>query len=653
MKSFSRFSCCLSLSLAMVFFATGCSDDDPSDGGPVDTTPPAVANVAALDGQHVEVVFDEDVSRTSAEEPSNYAIVEHGLYAAPSPTARNDHGGEPGLSPAQTEIVSAALVAGQTVMLSLSGFMQNVTYDILVQRVSDVHGNLMTGVSTTQFQGSDALDNTPPSIVSVSPAPNSSGAGKSQPIIVVFSEPMQDPSVFSAFLLTGSKGKVAVAMQKWEQNEYIFSPVIPMDGNTLHTAVLSSSAADYSDNPLSPTSWTFRTTASTETYVPSLISTIPVDGSTNVPTDGFIELDFSEAIDPTSLERVLITPVPGEGIEEWLNDGRTVRFTPHDPLLTDTQYFMVLSKGSFRDLAGNLSAETYTIQFSTGSSLANGRIQGTLTGDPFSVQADDPTGAIVVATTIEIFDDGDDFDIYGIGVAAANGDYSVERLPDKAYYPFAVLDSNGDGVIDPEMGDAFGAYGVNARNNDFTQNSVFITDGSTVTQVDFPLFDGVTIAGHVFYDGDAYISGLAWHKYWVGAFDAATFDPENPGVPVAGTEDGPLAWDAKYVMNQLDSGLEPGTYYVGCYLDVTSNGVFDPGVDPSGYYANLETGDPQLITVENGTDALEINIHIDDPQGSLAGASAVTWGSPLPKNGQNAVVRRAFERLRTALRTVN
>ena len=652
MKSLSRLSYSIVLSLATIAFTSGCGDDAPSDGGPVDTTAPAVANVAAVDGQHVEVVFDEDVSRTSAEDPDNYTIVEHTL--AGSPTMASPTSDAVDAVPAQTEIVSAALVAGQTVMLSLSGFMQSVAYDILVQRVSDVHGNLMTGVSTTQFQGNDTPDTTPPSIVSLSPAPNSTGAGTSQPIVVVFSEPMQDPSVFSAFLLTGAKGKVAVAMQKWEQNQYLFSPVVPMDHNTLHTAVLSNSAVDYSGNRLSLTSWTFRTTASTDTSRPSLVSTTPVDGSTGVPTDGFMELDFSEPIDPTSLENVLITPVPGDGIEEWLNGGRTVRFTPYEPLLDDTQYLMILPEGSLRDLAGNVSAETYTIQFSTGSSFALGRIQGTLAGDLFSIQAVDPTGALLIAATSRLFGDGDDMDIFGVGTTESDGTYSIQRLPDADYYPFAILDSNGDGVLDFEEGDAFGAYGVDVRDNDFTQESVFITDGSTISQVDFPLFDPVAICGNVIYEGTDYTDDLTSFRYQVRVFDASTFvDPENPGFPVAGTEQGPLADDPHYAINELDRGLRPGTYYIGAFLDVNSNGVFDPDIEPRGYFADLETGDPLPRTVENGIDALDTDIHIDDPQGSLARSATVTWGSSLSMNSQSAVVRRAFERLRTALRTVN
>jgi len=186
-----------------------------------------------------------------------------------------------------------------------------------------------------------------------------------------------------------------------------------------------------------------------------------------------------------------------------------------------------------------------------------------------------------------------------------------------------------------------------------SQDPVLIENGSTALQVDFPLYDPVAICGNVFYDGDAYTSGLTSFRYQVGAFDAATFDPENPGVPLAGTEQGPLAEDPRYAIHELDSGLEPGTYYIGGFLDVNSNDVFDPGLDPSGYYANLETGDPLSVKVEEGTDVLNIDIHIDDPQVGLAPCSPVDWGITLSKNRHSAVVRRAFERMREALRGMN
>jgi len=653
MTSLSRLTFSILISFAMTFFTSGCGNDDPSDGGPVDTTPPVVTTVAAIDGQHVEVTFDENVSRASAENTVNYSIVAHTLAGASAPNPRSRDGSDADAVPAQTEIVSAALLDGQTVLLSLSGFMQNVAYDIFVDRVSDVQGNLMTGVSTTQFQGSDTPDTTPPSIISLSPAPNSTGVGTSQPIVVVFTEPMQDPSVFPSFSLVSSKGKVAVAIEKWEANQYVFSPVVPMDRNTLHTALLSNTATDLSGNPLSPTSWAFRTTGSTDTTPPALVSTTPIDGATNVPTDGFIELDFSEPIDHASTQGVMITPVPGDGIEEWFDGGRRVRFTPYEPLLDDTQYLIVIPAGFVEDLAGNGNTESYTIQFTTGSSFAAGRIDGTLSGDPFSVQAPDPTGAIVIATTSQLFGDGNDMDILGIGIAATNDTYSILRLPDAVYYPFAILDSNADGVIDFEEGDAFGAYGVNVRNQDFSQDAVPIDNGSTASQVDFPLFDPVAICGNVFYEGTDYTADLTWLRYQVGAFDASTFDPDNPGVPVAGTEQGPLAEDPRYAIHELDSGLEPGTYYIGCFLDVNSNDVFDPDLDPSGYFANLETGDPLPVTVENGTDVLNINIHIDDPQLGLAPSPPVSWRDAVARSGQGVTIRRAFEKMREALRGMN
>jgi methionine-rich copper-binding protein CopC len=649
MKSLSRFPLLFVFSLALISFTSGCGDESPSGGGAVDTSPPSVLTVSAADGQHVTVVFDEDVARATAEEPRNYAIGEHVLSAAPDAMSQRKDADDPDLSPAQTEIVSAALVDARTVLLSISGFMQNIAYDIRVSHVSDVHGNIMTEASMTEFQGSDAPDTTPPSIVWVTPARSSSGAATTQPVTVAFSEPMQDPSVFEAFLLQTAQGKVAVAMQKREQNVYSFTPVLPMNRNTLHTVVISGAAFDYAGNPLPSTSWTFRTTGATDDTPPALVSTTPIDGATNVSTSTSIELVFSEPIDRTSIEGVMITPVPGEGIEEWLNGDRTVRFTPYDPLLGDTQYLLVIPAGFIRDLAGNGNADSYTIQFTTGSSFASGRIEGTLSGDPYSVAADDPTGAIVVATTVELFGQNDEIDILGVGFVAANDTYAIERLPDGTYYPFALLDSNGDGIVDPEMGDAFGAYGVDVRNQDLTQLRVFVTGGSTESQIDFPLFDPVTIAGSVIYDGDAYASELTNYNYYAGAFDAATFDPDNPGVPAASTEDGPLAWDPHYTISQLDNGLDPGTYYVGGYLDVNSNGLYDPDVDPAGFYAS-PTGEPRAVTVENGTDFLEVDIHIDDPQGALSMSSPVPWGSTRSKVGLNPGLKRALDKIKASVR---
>lgn len=645
MRFLTRLAWLAVVGLMAAYLGIGCSDDNPSDGGTADTTPPVVSNVTAIDVQHVQVTFDEEVSASSAENTSNYSIVEVVLVNAAAAPGDDSRSAE---SPAIVGIASATLLANKTtVLLSLYDSMSGMQYNLTVSGIRDARGNAMESDQSTEFTGTDAPDETAPTIVSRSPAPGATGVGTSQSVIVTFSELMQQSTVVEAFSWTHEGGTVQAVVQQTENTEYTFSPVEALSVNTLYTVTLATTALDLAGNPLAETSWTFRTTGTVDTTPPHLVSTVPANGATNVSTTVTLTLTFSEAIDPSSMENILVTPQPGEGVEEWSNGGKTVSFTPYEPLLDDTQYTLVLPEGSYRDLSGNANIAMSTIQFTTGSSFETGRINGTVSGDPLSAHASDPTGAIVVATTQLLFSEGEGGpDVIGVGEVLANNTYSIIHLPDSTYYPFAIMDSNGDGQLDPECGDAIGAYGVDVSAMDFTQESVLIEGGSTVNGVDFPLFDPLAICGTIFYDGEAYVQGLETYPYYVGAFDSETFDPQNPGNPAFGTDGSSLVWNPNYSINTLDGGLEPGTYYVGCFLDVNMSGSYEPDVDPAGFYGTIE--DPAPVTVGDGTDALDIDIHLADPVG-VPTLAARAWKAPSGERGLRANLQGACERIRKML----
>jgi hypothetical protein len=526
--------------------------------------------------------------------------------------------------------------------------MGTVAYDMLVNGVSDVNGNEMTEVSTTEFTGVNTPDVTAPFVVLRSPRSGATGVGTSEPVAITFSEPMWDVSVLGAFSWISSKDTVITSLTKDHDNEYVFSPLSPLDRGTSYTVTLAEDAHDWAGNSLAKTSWQFKTMTVIDTTPPTLVSTVPTDGAVDVSTGAVFTLTFSERINPASLEDILLTPNPSEGTEEWSSDGRTVTFTPDDPLLEDTQYFLLFPEGAIQDLSGNLNTENYTVGFTTGSSLESGRVQGTLSGDLYSAGAGDPTGAAVVATTSELFGDGQ-LDILGIAFAGDNDAYSVPHLPDTTYYPFAILDSNNDGILDPETGDAFGAYGLDIRGNDFTQTEVVVDAGGVVVDADFPLYDTEAISGTVLYYGDLPSEFRASLMYFVGAFDAETIDFDNPGTPAAWTEDGPLAWDAEYAINALDNGLKAGTYYVGAYIDVNSNGLFDSAIDPHGFYSNMQSGIPYPITVENGGDATNIDIYLEMPSAGALTLPSGKWKEIGSASKNSLSLERMSAKLREAL----
>ncbi|MEJ2719752.1 MAG: Ig-like domain-containing protein, partial [bacterium] len=357
---------------------------------------------------------------------------------------------------------------------------------------------------------------------------------------------------------------------------------------------------------------------------PTFVSSSPKDGAVEVSTAASFRLTFSEAIDPLSLidDTILITPSPGAGTGYWSNGGTTINFEPDAPLADDTQYLIVLPEGALRDLAGNRLAESVTIQFTTGPGFASGTFSGVVDGDPLSNDARDPEGAVIVAPTSSPFVDGEDDDglpVYGADFVGPGGAYSLVRLPDNWYFPFSILDSNGDGRLEPDLGDAVGAYGVDIRMMDTEYDSVQITGGDALTDINFKLFDPMAITGRVAYTGYMVSQEeLLTILYSVVFFDTTGFDPasgfSSPSFYVA---DRSVIFDSDWSISEMGGFPPPvaGTYWVAAYMEIDGFAGYDPDTEPAGVYMNTATEEWIPVTIENGTDALDLSIYMIDPPG--------------------------------------
>lgn len=110
-----------------------------------DKIPPAVVSAAALGEAEVEIVFDESVSKTSAERLENYSI-------------------SPGLA-----VWAAALQSDQRrVVLQTGTHEEGVVYQLTVRNVSDLAAppNVMTAPASVSYAFT-RIDSTPPALVSV------------------------------------------------------------------------------------------------------------------------------------------------------------------------------------------------------------------------------------------------------------------------------------------------------------------------------------------------------------------------------------------------------------------------------------------------------------------------------------------------------
>ncbi len=588
----------------------GCSNDDnPAGGGSTDTTAPSITSVTAIDAGHIDVVFDENVQRATAEDVGNYLIVE-------TSTPLSSFKGI-ATTPGDTLLVSGASLHGDNRTVSLSTDpMTGAPYDMSVTGVKDASGNSINTPVVKSFTGSTDPDITPPAVVSHSPASNATGIAVGTTILITFTEGVTYGSFIAGVTLSSTGGNVTYSADSNDNGVHvIMTPDAPLELNTTYTVTVSG-VQDGAGNALAAdVSWTFKTTNVVDTTPPTLVSTSPANGAVNVAVDAALSLTFSEAVDQNVLNASAYPQIDAVSFV-WSNEGKTLTITPIDPLLDNQQYTITFLPGSFQDLAGNPNTTSTTIRFSTGAALATGSIAGTMSGDPASATAGDPTGARVFAIVGPLANLAD-LQIAGSTTVAGNNTYTLGNLSDTDYNVLSVKDSNGDGLINPELGDALGAYGVNFSLGDFDPDSVTVAGGSHVTGKDFRLFDFSAISGSISYSGAAAGGN---HFVGVGLFNKVGFSPTND--PDYATEafwpDG-IAWS----FWQLDFEFPDGQYYVGAFLDANDNFTYDPGSDPVGFYGGLPT--PTTITVDSGSDTNDIVIPIVDAPPTTSSHRSVAW----------------------------
>jgi hypothetical protein len=363
---------------------------------------------------------------------------------------------------------------------------------------------------------------------------------------------------------------------------------------------------DAAGNTMPDATWSFTTTNTMDTTPPTVVSNSPANGATNVNVDTNLSITFSEPVNQTQLE-IFSYPEIGDGTIAWSDGGRTRTFDPLEPLLDNQQYNINILPGGVVDLAGNGIVNAVTIVFSTGATLAAGRIAGTIAGDPTSDYAQDPSGGIALAIV--------GFEPVNTVVIAGNNTYDLRNLVDGEYMIFGILDSNGDHEIDVSFGDAFGAYGVDYDVFDDEPDSVIVAGGASVTGINFQLFDHRAVTGTVSYSG-AYAAEM--HDLAFGLFDVSGFDPEQePDYGYLGT----WPYDTEFYLSSLLDGYPDGSYYVGVILDANDNFLYDSGIDPVGFYGGLP---PTSISVQDGSDVNGLLVVLEDPA-PTASKKSVAW----------------------------
>ncbi len=615
--------------LVLAFALAACGDDD-NPATPNDTTPPGVSTVTPVDDHHIDITFSEQVTKSSAEDESNYTII-----PAPVPVSPKR-----GVAAAGGVSVVGATLKGdnKTVTVATGSSMAGLNLQVTVHNVSDMTGNKIGEAgSGKSFTGSDTVDETAPSEVSHAPLSNATNIAVNATVVVNFSEAISTASALwvagpgagaaSGNVSSNAQGGVSFT-QSIDGAKLTLTLTQQLAYSQLYTVTVN--ADDFAGNQSGTIQWSFTTAANNDRTPPTLVSTVPANLAANVNVNSNLSITFSEAIYQGDFN-VQLVPDPGAGLATWSNGGKTVTFDPTNPLQTNTQYTLtIFPKGVF-DLAGNGILGLHTVTFTTAAQLAGGSIAGTIAGDA-GTQAADPTGATVIAADVSPFDN-DSFHVFASAKVATNDTYTLPYLPDGLYYYIiSVKDTNGDGDLDPSDGDAIGAYGVDFATQDFNPDSVVIDGGAHVTGRNFGLYDPSTARGTITYNG-AFVGEPI---VYVGLFETTGFSLDATpvfGVPAYGPD---FAWS----FSTLEDLIPEGDYYLAAFMDTNNNQSYDAAVEPAGLYGTL--AQPTVVHMSNGTDTKNISFEVVDVPGAPASSTSVVW----PRAKHNT----AFQRLAAAVR---
>jgi hypothetical protein len=244
-----------------------------------------------------------------------------------------------------------------------------------------------------------------PAVVATTPANGAAGVPVLQAVTATFNEPMNATTIStSTFLVTGPGGAPVTGTVTYSGTTATFTPNAALAATTLYTATITTGARDPVGNALASNFvWTFTTGT-----IPTVISTIPLSGATDVPLNQKIIATFSQAMNPATViaPGTFTLAVTGgaivPGTVTYVAATNTATFAPTANLLPSTSYTATIHT-SAQSAAGNPLAGNYVWSFTTGVTTDVTPPTVTVTR-PASGATDIPTNEKITATFSKVMD---------------------------------------------------------------------------------------------------------------------------------------------------------------------------------------------------------------------------------------------------------
>jgi hypothetical protein len=235
-----------------------------------------------------------------------------------------------------------------------------------------------------------------PSVLSTTPTNGATGIARGATVNATFSRAMDATTITATtFRLTGPSGQIAATVAyNAATTTATLTPSAPLAYNTSYTATITTGARASDGTPLAaPATWTFTTAAAVP---PTVTTTIPTNGATDIGTGVQPRATFNKDIDPATLTTSTFTLTGPSGTITgsvgYDAPTRTTTFTPTNPLTAGASYTARLAP-AITATDGSTLATPYTWTFTVASVVA-----------PLQVTSTTPAGGAVdiLRTTVVV-----------------------------------------------------------------------------------------------------------------------------------------------------------------------------------------------------------------------------------------------------------
>ncbi|MFT6986287.1 MAG: hypothetical protein ACJAT7_002119 [Psychromonas sp.] len=218
-----------------------------------------------------------------------------------------------------------------------------------------------------------------PTVTLTNPLDSETDVAINHNLVATFSEPMNISTLdVSSFTLSAPDAVAVIGTVSFDvaSNSAMFQPDFDLSAETLYTATITTAAMSSTGMPLaSDYSWSFTTIPAPDITAPTVVSTNPLDTATDFPLNRNLIVEFSEALDPSTINSssFIITDGVTQVDGDLVYEGTSVSFNPTDDLAANTEYTATLTT-EITDLAiiANPLASDYVWRFTTSAIAAQG-----------------------------------------------------------------------------------------------------------------------------------------------------------------------------------------------------------------------------------------------------------------------------------------